>query len=307
MNFANNIASLIGNTPIVRLKQTEKDSANIFVKLEYFNPGGSIKDRVALQIIEDAENDGLIKPGDTLIEATSGNTGIGAALVGADKGYKVVIVMPEDMSTERRNLMQAYGAELVLTDMEKGMVGAIEKANKLVDECGYYPLNQFSNPSTVKAHRQTTGKEIIKQMGDKTDVFIAGIGTGGTITGVGEVLKEYNSKIQIIGVEPAESPVLSKGVAGAHGIQGIGAGFIPDILNTEIYDEIMLVTTEQAYDTARDIAKTEGVLGGYTTGATIFAAKKIAKRIGKNKNIVVISASNGERYLSTPLYNFEER
>lgn len=309
MKYVNNITALIGNTPIVQLKQNrdEKDYANIFIKLEYFNPGGSIKDRVALKIIEDAEKEGLIKPGDTLIEATSGNTGIGAALVGADKGYKVVIVMPENMSVERRNLMQAYGADLILTDKRTGMTGAIEKANELVVEKRYYSLNQFSNPSTVKAHRLTTGKEILQQMDYKIDAFLAGIGTGGTITGVGGVLKEYNSEIQVIGVEPAESPVLSKGIVGSHGIQGIGAGFVPDILNTEIYDEMMLVTTQQAFDTAREIARTEGILGGYSTGANIFAAKKIAKRLGKDKNIVTIATSNGERYLSTPLYNYEEK
>lgn len=306
MGAVSNITDLIGNTPIVQLKQVDSDSANIFVKLEYFNPGGSIKDRVALQIINDAKDNGFIKTGDTLIEATSGNTGIGTALVGAVKGYRVVIVMPDNMSIERRNLLQAYGAELILTDRKKGMVGAIEKANQLVEEKGYYPLKQFANNSNPKAHRLTTANEILKQMDCQIDAFVAGIGTGGTITGVGEVLKEHNPKIQIVGVEPAESPFLSKGEKGAHDIQGIGAGFVPDILNTKIYDELMLVTSEQAYNTAREIAVSDGVLGGYSTGANIFAAKKLAKRLGKGKNIVTVSPSNGERYLSTPLYNFEK-
>ncbi|OEF97789.1 cysteine synthase A [Vulcanibacillus modesticaldus] len=305
MNVAENIAKLIGNTPIVKLKSSE-DSADIYVKLEYYNPGGSVKDRIALQMIEDAETAGIIKPGDTIIEATSGNTGIGLAMIAAAKGYKTILVMPETMSIERRNLLRAYGAELILTPGTKGMKGAIEKTNELVATYGYFPLRQFENPSNPKAHRLYTAQEILRQMDGKIDAFVAGIGTGGTITGVGEVLKEHSQDIFIVGVEPKDSPVLSGGNPGPHKIQGIGAGFIPKILNTSIYDEIFQVTTEQAMGTAREIAKGEGILGGISTGAAIYAAKVLAKRLGKGKNIVTIAPSYGERYLSTPLYSFED-
>ncbi|MGD9677654.1 MAG: cysteine synthase A [Vulcanibacillus sp.] len=306
MNNRSSIESLIGNTPVIQIKQTDENDASIFVKLEYLNPGGSIKDRVALQMIEDAEMDGRIKRGDTLVEATSGNTGIGIALVAASKGYKAIIIMPNTMSVERRNLLQAYGAELILTDGQAGMNGAIAKADELVREYGYFPLRQFDNPSNPKAHRLHTGPEILEQLGGKVDVFIAGIGTGGTITGIGEVLRLHNPNVNIVGVEPFDSPVLSGGEAGLHMIQGIGAGFVPKILNTGIYDELMLVTTEEAYDTARLIAKSDGILGGISTGAVIHVARKLAKRLGKGKNIVTIASSNGERYMSTPLYNFSK-
>lgn len=304
MKVINNVLSLIGETPIIQLKDIDKNNANIFLKLEFTNPGGSIKDRIALQMIEDAEKEGKIRVGDSLIEATSGNTGIGIAIVARAKGYRAIIVMPENMSMERKNLLRAYGAELILTDKQEGMTGAIKRMDELVNKYGYYPLKQFENPSNPKAHRLYTGPEIIKQLNGKIDGFVTGIGTGGTITGVGEVLKQYNQKIHILGVEPFDSPVISGGKAGLHMLQGIGAGFIPKILNINIYDEIMPVTTEQAFETARYIAETDGILGGISTGATVFAARELAKRIGKEKNIVAIAASNGERYLSTPLYNF---
>lgn len=306
MNSGSNIVALIGNTPVIQIKQTDDNNASIYVKLEYLNPGGSIKDRIALQMIEDAEREGKIKQGDTLIEATSGNTGIGIAMVAAAKGFKAIIIMPNTMSVERRNLLLAYGAELILTDGQAGMNGAIAKANELVEKFGYFPLRQFENPSNPKAHRLFTGPEILRQLNGNVDGFVAGIGTGGTITGVGEVLKLHNPNVHIVGVEPYDSPVLSGGNASLHMIQGIGAGFIPKLLNTGIYDELMLVTTEEAYDTARLIAKTDGILGGISTGAVIHVAKRLAKRLGKGKNIVTIAASNGERYLSTPLYNFSK-
>ncbi len=305
MDVVHNISELIGKTPIIKLQNTDQDSSDIYIKLEYYNPGGSVKDRIAKQMIEDAEKSGKIKPGDTIIEATSGNTGIGAAMVGAAKGYKVVIVMPDTMSMERRNLLRAYGAELILTPGSKGMKGAMDKANELIEQYGYYPLQQFENTSNPKAHRLTTAEEILEQMDHKVDAFVAGIGTGGTITGVGEVLKEKLTDIFILGVEPADSPVLSGGKPGPHKIQGIGAGFVPKILNTKIFDEVFQVTTDQAFETAREVAKHEGILGGISTGAAVYAAKILGKRLGKGKNIVVISPSNGERYLSTPLYNFE--
>ncbi|GBF10643.1 cysteine synthase A [Tepidibacillus sp. HK-1] len=305
MNVVKNISELIGNTPIVKLQHVGDDDANIFVKLESFNPGGSVKDRIALQMIEDAEAEGKIKPGDTIIEATSGNTGIGAAMVAAAKGYRAIFVMPDTMSIERRNLLRAYGAKLVLTPGAEGMKGAITKANELVKKHGYFLLRQFENPSNPKAHRLNTAQEIYSQMDGKIDGFVAGIGTGGTITGVGEVLKEKNPTIHIVAVEPTDSPVLSGGNPGPHKLQGIGAGFIPDTLNTAIYDEIIQVTTEQAFNTAREIARTEGILIGISSGAAVYAAKQVAKRLGKGKNIVVIAPDTGERYLSTPLFNFE--
>lgn len=304
MKTAKNIAELIGNTPIVKLNHKEPNSADIYVKLEYFNPGGSVKDRIALQMIEDAEEEGRIKPGDTIIEATSGNTGIGAAMVAAAKGYKAIFVMPETMSLERRNLLKAYGAELILTPGDKGMNGALEVVNELVKEKGYFPLMQFKNPSNPKAHLRTA-KELLEQMNYKIDGFVAGVGTGGTISGVGNVFKETLSNVYIMGVEPADSPVLSGGNPGPHKIQGIGAGFIPDNLDTSVYDEIFTVTTEQAFETARKLAREEGILGGISTGAAVYAAINLARKMGEGKKIVVIAPSNGERYLSTPLYNFE--
>ncbi|TCS81773.1 cysteine synthase A [Tepidibacillus fermentans] len=307
MNVVNSIVELIGQTPIVKLQHHDENSADIYIKLEFMNPGGSVKDRIALQMILDAEAEGKLKPGDTIIEATSGNTGIGAAMVAAARGYHTIIVMPETMSNERKNLLRAYGAKLILTPGTEGMSGAVKVAENLAKEKGYFLLRQFENPSNPKVHRLTTAKEILEQMDGKIDAFVAGIGTGGTITGVGEVLKERVPHIQIIGIEPKDSPVLSGGKPGPHKLQGLGAGFIPKTLNTEIYDEVIQVTTEEAFETARELARTEGILGGISTGAAVFAAKKVAIRLGKGKNVVVISPSNGERYLSTPLYNFEDQ
>lgn len=295
----NNILELIGQTPLVQLQKLAPGSADVLVKLEYCNPGGSIKDRIALQMVKEAEEAGAIKPGDTLIEATSGNTGIGIALVAAAKGYHTVIVMPANMSKERQTLLRAFGAELILTEPSLGMQGSIDEMNELVADYGYYPVQQFTNPANPRAHQLYTGPEIINQTGGKIDAFVAGIGTGGTITGVGQVLRE---SVLIVGVEPLESPVLSGGKPGAHQLQGIGAGFVPPILNCDIYDELMLVTTEQAYHTARRLARTEGILVGISSGATIYAAQKIAQRLGAGKRVVTIAASGGERYLSTPLY-----
>jgi len=283
----------------------ESDSADIYLKLEFMNPGSSVKDRIALAMIEDAEKNGLLKEGDTIIEPTSGNTGIGLAMVAAAKGYNAILVMPETMSIERRNLLRAYGAELVLTPGPEGMGGAIRKATELAKEHGYFIPQQFKNQSNPEIHRLTTGPEIIEQMGDQLDAFIAGIGTGGTITGAGEVLKEAYKDIKIYAVEPADSPVLSGGKPGPHKIQGIGAGFVPETLDVEVYDEIIQVKTEQAFEYARRVAKEEGILVGISSGAVIYAATEVAKKLGKGKKVLVIIPSNGERYLSTPLYQFE--
>lgn len=299
------IIGLIGRTPIIQLRHLGSNDANIYVKLESYNPGGSVKDRIALQMILDAETEGKIKPGDTLIEATSGNTGIGMALVAAAKGYKAILVMPDTMSIERINLLKAYGAKVILTPGKTGMKGAIEKANELVSQYGYFLLRQFENPSNPKAHRLTTAPEILSQISEKIDAFVAGIGTGGTITGIGEVLKEKFPQLLVMGVEPKDSPVLSGGQSGPHQLQGIGAGFIPYILNTKIIDEIFQVSTEEAYGAARELAEKEGIFGGITTGAAVFAAKTLAKRLGKGKNIVVIAPDGGEKYLSTDLYRFD--
>ncbi|MEI4713550.1 cysteine synthase A [Bacillus cereus] len=306
MRVAQSVSELIGKTPIVKLNRiVESDSADIYLKLEFMNPGSSVKDRIALAMIEDAEKKGLLKEGDTIIEPTSGNTGIGLAMVAAAKGYKAILVMPETMSIERRNLLRAYGAELVLTPGPEGMGGAIRKATELAKENGYFIPQQFKNQSNPEIHRLTTGPEIVEQMGDQLDAFIAGIGTGGTITGAGEVLKEAYKDIKIYAVEPADSPVLSGGKPGPHKIQGIGAGFIPETLDVEVYDEIVQVKTEQAFEYARRAAKEEGILVGISSGAVIYAATEIAKKLGKGKKVLVIIPSNGERYLSTPLYQFE--
>ncbi len=325
----NNITELIGRTPLIKLRPVTADSADVFVKLEYYNPGGSIKDRIALQMIKEAEQAGAIKPGDTLIEATSGNTGIGIALVAAAKGYRAVIVMPANMSKERQILLRAYGAELVLTDADLGMNGALARMEELIAERGYYPLRQFENPANPRAHELYTGPEIMIQMQGMIDGFVAGIGTGGTITGVGRALRGAmgqvpeqaaagpdggavrdvgrgadagTGKLVIVGVEPLDSPVLSGGKAGVHQLQGIGAGFVPPVLDMSIYDELMLVTTEQAFQTAQRLAQTEGILVGISSGATIYAALQLAERLGAGKRVVTIAASGGERYLSTPLY-----
>lgn len=303
----NSITELIGDTPAVKLNRiVDEDSADVYVKLEFMNPGSSVKDRIALAMIEAAEKEGKLKPGDTIIEPTSGNTGIGLAMVAAAKGYKAILVMPDTMSLERRNLLRAYGAELVLTPGSEGMRGAIRKAEELANEHGYFMPQQFKNEANPEIHRLTTGREIVEQMGDQLDAFVAGIGTGGTITGAGEVLREAYPNIKIYAVEPADSPVLSGGKPGPHKIQGIGAGFVPDILNTNIYDEVITVKTEEAFAAARRAAREEGILGGISSGAAIHAALKVAKQLGKGKKVLAIIPSNGERYLSTALYQFEE-
>ncbi len=306
MRKANSIAELIGQTPIVKLNgMTNEDEADIYVKLEFMNPGSSVKDRIALAMVEDAEENGQLKPGDTILEPTSGNTGIGLAMVAAAKGYKSVLVMPDTMSQERRNLLKAYGADLVLTPGSEGMKGAIKKAEELHEEKGYFMPQQFNNEANPRVHERTTGPEIVEQMSDGLDAFVSGIGTGGTITGAGKVLKEHFKDIQIYAVEPESSPVLSGGKGGPHKIQGIGAGFVPKILNTDIYDEVLTVTNEQSFETAREAAKVEGLLGGISSGAAIYAAQQVAKKLGKGKKVLAIVPSNGERYLSTPLYQFD--
>lgn len=306
----NNVTELIGGTPLVRLNRlVSEDSAEIYLKLEYQNPGSSVKDRIAISIVEEAEKDGSLKPGGTIVEATSGNTGIGLAMVAAAKGYKAIIVMPETMSLERRNLLRAYGAELILTPGSEGMNGAVTKAEAIVKENpGYFMAEQFKNQANVKIHRETTGPEIveaIESIGGTLDAFIAGIGTGGTISGAGEVLKKQYPDIKIYAVEPAASPILAGGKPGPHKIQGLGANFIPEILNQDIYDEIIHIENEDAFEVARRVAVEEGILSGISSGAAVSAALKVAKQLGKGKRIVVIIPSNGERYLSTPLYNFE--
>lgn len=306
----NNVTELIGGTPLVRLNRVVPEgSAEVYVKLEYQNPGSSVKDRIAISIIEDAEQSGRIKPGDTIVEATSGNTGIGLAMVAAAKGYRAVIVMPETMSLERRNLLRAYGAELVLTPGSEGMNGAVQKAEAIVAENpGYFMAEQFKNQANVKIHRETTGPEIveaIQSIDGSLDAFVAGVGTGGTISGAGEVLKESFPDIKIYAVEPASSPILAGGNPGPHKIQGLGANFIPEILNRNIYDEIIHIENDDAFETARQVAKEEGILAGISSGAAIRAALQVAKELGAGKRVVAIVPSNGERYLSTPLYNFE--
>ncbi|OIK08752.1 cysteine synthase A [Peribacillus sp. B-H-3] len=303
---ANSIIDLIGQTPLVKLnRMTDENSADVYLKLEYMNPGSSVKDRIALSMIEAAEQSGKLKEGDTIIEPTSGNTGIGLAMVAAAKGYRAILVMPETMSLERRNLLRAYGAELVLTPGPDGMKGAIGKASELARENGYFMPQQFENAANPEIHRNTTGKEIAEQAGGQLDAFISAVGTGGTITGAGEVLREKFPDIKIYAVEPTDSPVLSGGKPGPHKIQGIGAGFVPDILNTSLYDEVITVTNDQAFEYARRAAKEEGILGGISSGAAIYAALETAKKLGKGKKVIAIIPSNGERYLSTPLYNFE--
>ena len=300
-------SDLVGKTPILELAHLEESlqlNAKLLAKLEYFNPAGSVKDRIAKSMIEDAEASGKLKPGAVIIEPTSGNTGIGLASVAAAKGYRIIIVMPETMSVERRQLMKAYGAELVLTDGAKGMKGAIAKADELAKEIpnSFIP-GQFVNPANPAAHRATTGPEIWEDTDGKVDIFVAGVGTGGTVTGVGEFLKSKNPNVKVVAVEPASSPVLSKGVAGSHKIQGIGAGFVPDTLNTKVYDEIIAVENEADFEAGREIGKKEGVLVGISSGAALWAAKELAKRPeNKGKTIVALLPDTGDRYLSTALF-----
>ena len=299
------LTELIGNTPLLSLTNYNKKhapNAEIIVKLEYFNPAGSVKDRIGKALIEDAEQKGFLKPGSVIIEPTSGNTGIGLASVAAAKGYRVILTMPETMSIERRNLLKAYGAELVLTEGAKGMKGAIAKAEELAKEIpnSFIP-GQFVNPANPAIHRATTGPEIWKDTEGKVDIFVAGVGTGGTVTGVGEYLKSQNSNVKIIAVEPADSPVLSKGVAGPHRIQGIGAGFVPDTLNTKVYDEVVTVEIDNALNTVKELAKNEGLLVGISSGAAVYAATQLANRPeNKGKVIVALLPDTGERYLSSP-------
>ena len=306
MNIANNVTELVGNTPLVKLNRvTEGAQANVLAKLEFFNPGSSVKDRIAVAMIDAAEKAGKINKNTTIVEPTSGNTGIGLAMVCAARGYKLIITMPETMSRERRMLMRAYGAELVLTPGPEGMGGAIAKAKELAEANpdSFFIPQQFENPANPEVHRNTTALEIWNDTDGKVDIVVAGVGTGGTITGIGEVLKAKNPNIQVVAVEPAASPVLSGGPKGPHPIQGIGAGFVPSILNTEIYDEIIQVPSEAAFETARAVGSQEGVLVGISSGAAVWAAVQLAKRPeNKGKNIVVIIPSNGERYLSTPLF-----
>ncbi|MBB6215954.1 cysteine synthase A [Anaerosolibacter carboniphilus] len=307
MKVVNSITELIGGTPMVKLnKLVGKDDAQVYVKLEFFNPGSSVKDRIALSMIEAAEKAGSLKEGSIIVEPTSGNTGIGLAMVAAAKGYKCILVMPETMSIERRKLLKAFGAELVLTDGAKGMKGAIEKATEIVKENpSYFMPQQFENESNPEIHRNTTALEVIEQMDGQFDMFVSGVGTGGTITGVGEIIKEKVKDAKIVAIEPKDSPVLSGGQPGPHKIQGIGAGFVPKILNTKIIDEIIQVDNEDAMETARRMAKEEGILVGISSGAAVWGALKKAKELGKDKKIVVVIPSYGERYLSTPLFNFE--
>ena len=301
------VAELIGNTPLVELGHIEKEyglKAKVLAKLEYFNPAGSVKDRVAREIIEDAEEKGILKPGGTIIEPTSGNTGIGIAAIATMKGYKAIIVLPDTMSVERRNIIKAYGAEIVLTDGSKGMKGAIEKANELHDSIpGSIIAGQFVNPANPKAHRRTTGPEIWEDTDGAVDIFVSGVGTGGTVTGVGEFLKSKKPEVKAVAVEPASSPVLSEGRSGAHKIQGIGAGFVPDTLNTEIYDEIIPVENDDAFAFGKEIAKKEGILVGISSGAALKAAVDLAKRPeNEGKTIVVLLPDSGDRYYSTALF-----
>ena len=310
MKIYEKVTDLIGGTPLMELKNYEEKKnldAKILAKLEYFNPAGSVKDRIAKKMLDEAEKSGLLKPDSVIIEPTSGNTGIGLASVAASRGYKIILTMPETMSVERRNLLKAYGAQIVLTDGAKGMKGAIAKADELASETPHsFIPSQFTNMANPAAHIETTGPEIWNDTDGKVDIFVAGVGTGGTVSGVGEYLKSKNPNVKVVAVEPATSPVLSKGVAGPHKIQGIGAGFVPETLNTKIYDEIIAVENEDAFETGRFIARNEGVLVGISSGAAVFAATELAKRPeNKGKIIVALLPDTGDRYLSTPMFSEE--
>lgn len=306
-NIYKGTLDLIGNTPLVEVVNIEKKlglEASVLVKLEYFNPAGSVKDRVARAMIEDAEEKGILKPGSVIIEPTSGNTGIGLASIAAVKGYRMILTMPDTMSIERRNILKAYGAELVLTEGAQGMAGAIAKAEELAKKIpdSFIP-GQFVNPANAAAHRASTGPEIWEDTDGNIDIFVAGVGTGGTITGVGEYLKSQNPQIKVIAVEPASSPVLGKGISGSHGIQGIGAGFVPEVLNQKVYDEVVAVEDEAAFETGRIMGRTEGILVGISSGAALWAAVQVGKRPeNEGKTIVVLLPDTGDRYLSTPMF-----
>ncbi|NLM25932.1 MAG: cysteine synthase A [Firmicutes bacterium] len=302
MKTVENILELIGETPLVKINKLAKEgSAEIWAKLESFNPGGSVKDRIALNMIKAAEAEGLLKPGSTIVEPTSGNTGIGLAMVAAARGYRLILTMPETMSLERRALLQAYGAKLVLTPGSEGMKGAIAKAEEILKENpDFFIPQQFENYANPAIHRDTTAQEVLKQTNNQLDAFVAGIGTGGTITGVGEVIKQQLPDVKVYAVEPIKSPVLSGGEPGPHGIQGIGAGFVPKVLNTEVYDQVIAVADEDAYETARRIARDEGILVGISSGAAMYAALKVAAELGAGKKVVVVLPDTGERYLSMP-------
>ncbi len=304
MRKAGNIMELIGETPVVKLNRlTNDEMADVYVKLEYFNPGGSVKDRIALAMIEKAEEEGLLGSDSVIIEPTSGNTGIGLAMVAAAKGYKIILVMPETMSIERRKLMKVFGAEIILTPGQLGMKGAIDKSKELTEaNPGYFLPTQFDNFANPQMHEKTTAREIIEQMGDSLDAVVSGVGTGGTITGVGKILKQAYKDIKVIAVEPEDSPVLSGGKPGSHKIQGIGAGFVPKVLNLEILDKIVKVSNENALKTALKLAKLEGILAGISTGASVYAALEVAKELGRGKTVLTFAHDTGERYLSTDMY-----
>lgn len=308
MKIVQSVTELIGETPLLKLNKIVPEGAGyVYVKLESMNIGGSVKDRIALNMIEEAEKAGELKEGDTIVEATSGNTGVGLAMVAAAKGYKAVFIMPDTLSQERRALMKAYGAELELTPGENGMPGSLERAMKLAEQDNFFMPSQFKNPANPSAHIKTTGPEIIEAFdGETPDAFVAGVGTGGTVTGVGKVLKLHNPSTQIFAVEPAESAILSGKEKGKHKIQGIGAGFIPDILERDVYDEVLTVTSEEAIETTRRVAREEGLLVGISAGANITAAIRVAEKLGKGKRVVTIGCDTGERYLSTPVFSIEE-
>ncbi len=302
--ISDNPLGQVCNTPLIRLSRLcGPDSAAVYGKFEGANPGGSVKDRIALAMVEKAEKDGCIKPGDTIVEPTSGNTGIGLSLVCAVKGYKLILTMPDTMTLERRRLLGAYGAELVLTPGAQGMRGAIDKAEEIAKQKKCFMPQQFKNPANPLVHEQTTGPEILKALDGKVDAFVAGVGTGGTITGVGHVLRSHNPQVHIAAVEPADSPVLSGGDPGPHKIQGIGAGFVPDVLDTAVYQEILTVTNDEAMETARRLAREEGIFAGISSGANVLAALKVAKKLGPGKNVVTMLCDTGERYLSTGIFD----